>query len=448
MENSPDKSFVDESLRICLLTLQFAPIVGGVERLTELQAHQLQASGHQVMIVTLKHQREWRPCDVPDDLAVIWVGGVYRRNGQLRIGRLGIWPVMLLVGCALWRLRARYDVIHVMQVSPLSAVAALVGRIARKPVLQCLQSLDASPELVEARLTEAGLPNDRTVRRSRRDERSGFDGLRRSLIGGRLIVWYLRRAQVVFQALSLRGAAYLAAQRLPRERVIHLASGVDTVRFHPAPPVPAAASGESQNIVCVARLEFAKGVDVLLRAWAQLQHLAASDAITENMSARPRLLLVGEGRLRPHLEELARQLGIQEGVVFAGVRADIPQILRHCYCFVLPSRWEGLPNALLEAMACGLPCVATRVSGSEDVIEDGVNGLLVPPEQPEALCEALRRMLRNPEEAARLGRAAQATVEQNYSLPAVTDRCVALYRRLTSAARPTQRLTPVRGGSQ
>jgi len=94
-----------------------------------------------------------------------------------------------------------------------------------------------------------------------------------------------------------------------------------------------------------------------------------------------------------------------------------------------------MPNALLEAMACGLPCVATRVSGSEDIISDGVNGLLVEPEQPAELAQALRRSIEDAELAQRLGREGRATVVRDYQLTTIVEQCLELYRRLLAGER-------------
>ncbi len=421
---------MESPLRVCLLGLHFAPMMGGAERFAERQACQLQALGHQVRMVTLRHRRQWPQSEVRDDLAIVRIGGVYRRGGQLRIGRLAIWPIMPLVAHALWRLRAQYDVIYVMQVSPLAAVASLVGRVTKKPVIVCVATVEPTSEATSGRRADTDEPDDPAVRRSRRDNRGCLEGLRHSVVGGPLFVRYLERAPIVYHALSRRGIAYLTAKGIPAERITYVPNGIDLARFVPAGPWPTAMSGQYRDIACVARLEHNKGVDVLLHAWAQLRLRDTRD----DASAQPRLLLIGDGGLQPRLEALARQLGIQESVVFVGRRDEIPELLQQCYAFVLPSRWEGLPNALLEAMACGLPCVATRVSGSEDVLTDEVNGLLVPPEQPDALSAALQRLLHDPNEAARLGRAARATIERSYALPAVVAQYVALYRRLTTEA--------------
>ena len=130
------------------------------------------------------------------------------------------------------------------------------------------------------------------------------------------------------------------------------------------------------------------------------------------------------------MERIAAELDIQDSVEFLGLRRDVVDLLQRSWAFVLPSRWEGMPNALLEAMACGLPCVATRVSGSEDLISDGVNGLLVEPEQPAEMALALRRIVENSDLAQRLGKEAHATVVRDYQLATIVDQCLELYRRL------------------
>jgi glycosyltransferase involved in cell wall biosynthesis len=100
--------------------------------------------------------------------------------------------------------------------------------------------------------------------------------------------------------------------------------------------------------------------------------------------------------------------------------------------FVLPSRGEGLSNALLEAMSLGIPCVATDISGSQDLIRNRVNGLLVPSENAQALAEAIAFMLDNPAEAARMGLNAMNTIKEGYTMTAVADEYIRLYKELAS----------------
>jgi len=96
-----------------------------------------------------------------------------------------------------------------------------------------------------------------------------------------------------------------------------------------------------------------------------------------------------------------------------------------------------MPNALLEAMACGLPCIATRVSGSEDIVQDGINGLLIEPEQPEALAQAMRRVIEDSDFAAHLAQEARATILRDYQLSRVVEKCVELYQHALSHEAPS-----------
>lgn len=180
--------------------------------------------------------------------------------------------------------------------------------------------------------------------------------------------------------------------------------------------------------ICVARLEHYKGIDVLLRALALLQ----AEGIHLTMR------IAGDGAERGALESLARTLGLRD-VQFAGAVAPdrVGDELRTADLMILPSRGEGLPLAIIEAMAYGLPVVATRVGGNEEVVEDGVTGLLVPPEQPEALATAIVRLVRDHEARHRMADAARhAWAAGGWSPDAVVAHALRLY---SAAAVPRAR---------
>ena len=128
-----------------------------------------------------------------------------------------------------------------------------------------------------------------------------------------------------------------------------------------------------------------------------------------------RFVLVGEGEKRPEIEQQVREAGLEKHFLFLGSRKDIPELLACAEISILPSRAEGLPNVILEAMAAGLPVVATRVGGTPEIIEDGASGLLVPPEDPCALAEAIQRLLRDRSMAARIGRTARERIRTSFS---------------------------------
>ena len=174
----------------------------------------------------------------------------------------------------------------------------------------------------------------------------------------------------------------------------------------PMPVVPAAvgSAGDRQGFVTVARLVPQKGIDVLIRALAQTSGAAQDWTLT----------LVGDGPEREALERQVLQAGLEEKVHFLGFRSDPQTSLLQAGVFVLPSRYEGMPNALLEAMAVGLAVVVTDASpGPLEVVEAGVTGLVVPSDEPAALADALNRLAAQPQLRERLGAAARETLRQS-----------------------------------
>jgi glycosyltransferase involved in cell wall biosynthesis len=163
-------------------------------------------------------------------------------------------------------------------------------------------------------------------------------------------------------------------------------------------------------------------------------HYELIEAARHLRSAYPdaRFIFVGDGAERLNIEESARAAGVQDSIIFLGRRADIPELLACCDIFVLPSHAEGLPNSLLEAMAAGLPAVATAVGGVPELIEDGVNGLLVPPRDPESLGNAILRILRDPEFRARLALAGRERARLQFGFDRVVAELESVYETRNS----------------
>jgi L-malate glycosyltransferase len=195
-------------------------------------------------------------------------------------------------------------------------------------------------------------------------------------------------------------------------------------------------SGADLVVGAVGRLEEQKGHGHLLAALPALRRDIPNLIV----------LLVGEGRQEEDLRRQVRDLGLESTVRFLGTRRDLPEIYRALDLFVQPSLWEGLPLALLKAMGAGLPVVATRVSGSQEAVVDGVNGCLVAPGDPEALARAILELHRHPEVRRRLGDAARRTVAAHYSLEAMLKRLEELYLDLWRRSNPVAggRLAPER----
>jgi len=129
-----------------------------------------------------------------------------------------------------------------------------------------------------------------------------------------------------------------------------------------------------------------------------------------------KVLLVGGGDLRTKVERFIHKSGLKHTVILAGERSDVPEILAASDIFVLSTNWEGLPRSIIEAMMAGLPVVATRVGGVPELVEDGVTGLLVPPKDPDALAEALQKLIADPELRRRMGEAGREKALKEFTL--------------------------------
>lgn len=183
-------------------------------------------------------------------------------------------------------------------------------------------------------------------------------------------------------------------------------------------------------VTVVSRLNRMKGLEQFLESAAAIR-TRVPDA---------RFLIVGETSPndRPYLSVLtglAGRLGLSDRVVFAGLRTDVPQLLASATVSVMPSLNEALSNVLLESMAAGVPVVATRVGGTPEAIEDGVNGLLVPPADPNALANAICHLLAEPEMARRLGRAARESINERFSIDRMVSATEELYLSLLDKRR-------------
>jgi len=215
---------------------------------------------------------------------------------------------------------------------------------------------------------------------------------------------------------------------IPAARAELIMNGVDTVRF--APKLPAATTpwaGEDVFVIgTVGRLQDVKDQASLIEAFALLC------ARRPEQRARLRLAIVGDGPLRDKLAQKARDAGVLELTWFPGARNDIPELMRSFDVFALSSIAEGTPVTLLEAMACGLPVVATKVGGIPEVVQDGVNGALVPASNPQALAEALELYAADPARVGAHGAAARLNIERHYSVAAMVGAYTALYDRLSN----------------
>jgi glycosyltransferase involved in cell wall biosynthesis len=226
----------------------------------------------------------------------------------------------------------------------------------------------------------------------------------------------MAHATIAYVTEDLR-SHYRRAHRDLRTMVIpNGVADMDRSRF----PHPTEMHPDCFNVVMVGRLDIVKGTHVAIEA-------IASEDVPPNIH----LYLIGTGPCETELRILAQNRGIASRVHLLGFRRNIYDYLAHCHILLMPSLHEGLPYTLLEAMAFGIPPIATRVGGLAEVIRDGVTGLLVPERDPASFARAIQRLHMDSELRMRLGEQARARQQSKYSLESMTEHYVELYRAIS-----------------
>jgi glycosyltransferase involved in cell wall biosynthesis len=308
--------------------------------------------------------------------------GLRRLEALLRVGVLVTY---------LARHRQDYDVIHIHTAATATALAGtLAGRWLSKPTI--------------LKITNSGTRND--FYRFR--DGSGLPAAKR-------LAGVLRSATCVV-TLNASAADELLSEGFDPGQLVHIPNGVDVDHF---PPKSRYEVGPCANLTYVGRLYPSKGLNVLLEALAQLPPVP-----------NWRLTLVGGGSARAQLAQQAGELGLEDRIEFVGEVPDVLPYLQQADLFVLPSHTEGISNALLEAMAAGLPCLATDNAGNRHVLTHNETGLLARVGDAADLASTLSTLLEDALLRERLGRAARHLVETCFSIASVTEAYVQLYREL------------------
>jgi sugar transferase (PEP-CTERM/EpsH1 system associated) len=233
-----------------------------------------------------------------------------------------------------------------------------------------------------------------------------------------------------YVALSQDLAGYLTDRvGIGAHRIAQIYNGVDAQRFRvrlPAEAPPAAWPFAASHFVVgtVGRMQAVKHQTLLARAFVQAMTQAP------DLQPRLRLALVGEGPLRATCQQILSDAGLLQLAWLPGDRRDVPELMRQLNAFVLPSLGEGISNTILEAMASGLPVLATAVGGNPELVTEGVTGHIVPSDDVPALAAALVGLARDPARTAAMGQAGRADVERRFSLHAM----VGAYRQLYEQA--------------
>ncbi|MFK7803981.1 MAG: glycosyltransferase [Anaerolineae bacterium] len=264
----------------------------------------------------------------------------------------------------------------------------------------------------------AGVP---TIIVSRRSDRNGGE------IYTRLNRWLVNWSDGIIAVSESSRQAELAETGIAPERVVTVPNGLDASMFMNKPSaadrqVLRTSLGVTDKHVLigsVGRLTEAKGYPDLIRAFKMIH-----DEVPQ-----ARLVIVGKGKLEAELKSLAAELDLTDKVRFPGVRSDIPQFLNALDLFAFSSLWEGMPNALMEALAAGLPCVATRVSAAPELIDEGVHGLLVAPQNPAELATSILKLLNDSALRETLAVAGRERILTEFTLENTAAKTMAVYEK-------------------
>ncbi|HSD51518.1 MAG TPA: glycosyltransferase [Candidatus Methylomirabilis sp.] len=378
------------NLRLVHCCGQFAARQGGTERQARAVCGALAARGHQVSVLTR---------EVPEGAQAVPGVTVHARLRAVDWGRLFGLTYTASAIIELVREAGQADILHAHHLYFDAVAARIAGRLRGRPVV--------------AKMVGAGPGGD-------------LDRLQKTA-GGSFLLRVLRTLDaVIVPSPSCR--AELVAAGFPAEHIRVIANGVDTALFRPDPALDSASplgTLEKPMVVYTGRLIEAKGLRELLDAWPLV--------LREVPYAH--LVLVGSGPLEGEIRQRAGSPPLAGWVHLTGEVEDVRPYLRTAAAYAFPSWAEGLPNALLEAMAMGLPCVATDIGPIRDAVTDGEEALLVPVRTPDRLAVALTAVLTQPGLAARLGHAARKRVEIEFSLEAQLERLESLYYELAPARR-------------
>ena len=380
-------------LRLVLITRRFWPLVGGAEMGIANLAVALQAAGHQVTILTAAWNPDW-PMEIQHR------GVPVKRIQQSSRRFFGTWRYMRGVGRWLRQHRGEYDLVYVSMLKHDAYAAVGLGRKLNFPVV--------------LRAEGGGVTGDAAWQQVARF---------RGWIRGRC-----QRADAIV-APSPAIQQELAGAGYEVDRLHFIPNGVAAVpeRTPQRRMTAREALGTAHAVlslgndtklaVFTGRLSEEKGLTCLVDAWAR---------VLKDRS-NTRLWLVGEGPLRDKLGEQIERLHIRGRCVLVGTFDSVEELLSAADVFVLPSREEGMSVALLEAMACGLPIVATDIPGNRALITSGEHGLLVRPDDPPALACAINSLLDTPSRAAQYGEAARHRAQRHFALSTMVERHVELF---------------------
>lgn len=368
-------------MNLLLLNYEYPPLGGGAANATQALARELAALGHGVWVVTSRFRGQ--PPEEAGDGFTIRRLPVWRR----RMDRCTPAEMLTYIASGCWSSGSVAEAFHP------DATLAFFG-IPGGPVAWWLRRRRGIPYVVALRGGD--------VPGFMGKQMAAYHALTRPIIRR---LWLGSEAVVANSA----GLADLARETLPGYPFRVIPNGVDADRFRPrddsASPADTPASSDPVRLLFVGRISTQKSLDVLLHALAALER--------ESSGTDWRLDLVGDGPEKPRLSALAESLGIADRIRWRGwaLKPEMPGVYREADLFVFPSSDEGMPNSVLEALASGLPVVASRIRGTVDLVRDGREGFLHEPGDVQTLSRAIAQLIQEPALRKQMAAAARLRAE-------------------------------------
>ncbi len=381
--------------RVVLVTRRFWPLVGGAEIMAARLAGALHARGAATTILTARWQADW-----PAEIDRHGVRVIRLPNPATRVW--GTWRYMQAVGRWLRQHRSAFDLAYVSMLKH-DAYAAIAAARGSFPVVVRAEGAGLTGDCHWQLEATCGL------RIKRRCQRADALVAPSPAIERELIVAGYSRQRIHYIPNGV-------VMPEPRDAANRAEARADLAEADPS----LAIGNDAPLAVYTGRLHAMKGLDDLIRAWPRV--------LKELPSAR--LWLVGDGPHRAELNDLIGRLGLWGFVYLAGPFDDVEEFLRAADLFALPSLEEGMSLAVLEAMAMGLPVIASAIPANEVIVADGVTGRLAPPRDADRLAALIVELFRDRRQAERLGKEARRQVSEKYSLENMVESHLALFEGL------------------
>ncbi len=368
--------------RILMVIHQFRPVASGAELQAERLAGKLVERWHEVDVLTQRRDERSLSHEVINGVTVHRVDfplsyWTYRDIGkQLRF---------------LVKKRHTYDIIHSHQCFNHAVIATVVSQCFGK---RSILKIACASEIGDLQV---------------------FSRFR----GFKWVLKVIQQTDAVI-AISREVEKELHAYGFPADHICRIPNGVDVKQFERKRPFP---ERSKITFILIGRRTPQKGIDITFRALKLLLQRGVEEEKIE-------LKLYGMDYPEYDYQSMAAELGVLPIVQFLSHTDEMKEVYHNAHCLILPSRAEGLSNVLLETMAFEMPVIATRISGTVDVIDHEKDGILIPPEDPEALANAMEFVIKNPEKSYQLGKSARRKVVEEFSLDEIANRYAELYNKL------------------